>query len=696
MKIKNVLLLFSLLLLNLFGLKSQELEEAKKDIIEQRVDFLLDINEEGEADFTTLFEQLEYFFEHPINLNHTSAEELNQLGLLNQIQINALMNHIEKHGKLIRLEELQTVSAFDLESILMIQPFVKIKYAETQNRWSLSEIQSEGKMNFFLRYSRILEEQKGFSSIDPQELEENPNSRYLGSPDKLYSRFKFSFLNKISIGFTSEKDAGEEFFKGSQKQGFDFYSAHLFIRDIGQIKQLALGDFQAQFGQGLTFWSGLAFGRTPSIFSLKRNAPKLRPYTSVQEDLFLRGGGATLEFQDLELTLFYSSKQTDANIISQDTNERETIISSLPENGFHRTPNELDKKNAVLVKYFGGNLSYHKKNFNLGLTAVNNSIQANFQPRTRLSNQFSSLDNENTNFGMDFSYLIKNINLFGELSKSVSGGYAHTLGALMVIDPRLSLGLQHRNFQKDFIPIQSNAIGESTNNTNEEGTFIGIESKLSQSFTLSAYADRFIFPWLRFRSDAPSTGQRLFAQLDYRPNKQLQTYFRFRQREKGRNIASTENKINTVGQETTNNYRLHFSYQITKGLRISSRIEYSSYQLDKENKEDGILIYQDLRFKKLGSPLTFSVRYTMFDTESFNSRIYAYENDVLYAFSIPAFSGRGARFYIISKYHLNRSIDIWLRFAQTSFADRKEIGIGRDEIDGNLRSEIKAQIRIKF
>ena len=61
------------------------------------------------------------------------------------------------------------------------------------------------------------------------------------------------------VSFTGEKDAGEEFFQGSQKNGFDFYSAHLFVQGFGTIKQLAIGDFQAQFGQGLTFWSGLAF-----------------------------------------------------------------------------------------------------------------------------------------------------------------------------------------------------------------------------------------------------------------------------------------------------------------------------------------------------------------------------------------------------------------------------------------------------
>ena len=306
--------------------------------------------------------------------------------------------------------------------------------------------------------------------------------------------------------------------------------------------------------------------------------------------------------------------------------------------------------------------------------------------------QFNQLDNDNSNIGVDFNYLYKNINLFGEFSQSISAGMAHTMGLLAVLDPRLSIGLQHRNFERDFKPIQSRAIGESTNNTNEKGLFFGFESKLTEQIDLSAYADRFIFPWLRFRTDAPSNGQRLFAQMDYRPNKQLQMYFRYRLASKARN----NDNIDGVVQTFRKNYRFHFNYQITNNIRLASRIEFSTFQIKGNNHENGLLVYQDLMYKQLNFPLSFSLRYALFDTESFDSRIYAYENDVLYAFSVPAFNGRGSRFYISSKYNLSRHIDIWLRFAQSFFSDRNFVGSGNDEIRGQTKSELKAQLRIKF
>lgn len=692
--------------LHSFQFFAQELEEEKASIIEQRVDFLLDVNEGGEADFTTLFEQLEIFYDRPINLNQAKKVDLEDLGLLNSLQINSFLAHIEKHGKLITFEELQSIEGFDLETIRLIQPFTNVNRDLDQAKLSFSNIFNEGSSSLFIRYTRVLEQQEGFSAISAEELKENKNARYLGSADKLFTRYRFTYSNNLSLGFTAEKDAGERFTfkddkfssgKVNKNNGFDFYSGHVFLQGFGILKQLAIGDFQAQFGQGLTFWSGLAFGRTPSIFTLKRNAPKLRAYTSVQEDLFLRGGGFTLERKNIELTLFYSSKKADANVSSRDTLTNEAIISSISEDGFHRTEGEVEDENVVLQEHLGANLSYEKRNFSIGFTGVYNKIDASFQPRVSTYNQFNQLDNENANVGADFSYLFKNINLFGEVSKSIDGGIGHTIGALIVLDKRVSLAIQNRRFEKNFIPIQSNAIGESSTNTNENGTFIGIEAKPSRTITLSAFADRFSFDWLRFQTDAPSNGHRLLGQIDYKPSKKISAYFRYRKRSRGRNDKSISNDgLKSLSQEGLSNYRLHFAYKVTKEIQLKSRVEFTRYNIGNGQNEDGLLIYQDISYKKLSFPISFSLRYALFDTDSYNSRIYAYENDVLYAFSIPAFNGRGTRFYITSKYRIKRGVDLWIRFAQTYYTERTSIGSGKDEIEGNTRSEIKAQLRLKF
>lgn len=685
-------MLFSLAL----ALKAQELELKKQKIIEDRIDFLVNKNQSGNADYTSLFEQLEFYYHQPIQLNSTTKDELSDLGLLSDIQINNLLEHIEKYGKLLLFEELQSVEAFDIHTIRQIHPFVIVGTDADQRQFNLSSILKESTSQLFLRYSRVLEKQKGFAAINESELKENPNSRYLGNADKIYTRYKLNYSNYISLGFTAEKDAGEEFFRGNNKKGFDFYSAHLFLRKIGHIKQLAIGDFQAQFGQGLTFGSGLGLGISNKVQSVRKNSPGLSPYTSVQEDQFLRGSGICIERKNWEITFFYSSKKVDANISESEENTDELIISSLPIHGYHRTKSEIENKNIVYDQHLGLHLAYGKRNYSVGLTAVQNKLKAKLENQSRSYKKFGHLSGHNSNVGLDYSYIYKNINFFGEFSHSINYGLAYINSALLILHPNLSLSIQNRNYQKDYRPIQSNANGENTDNSNEKGTFLGLNAKLNSKIFLSASVDHFSFPWLKFRTDAPSYGFRQLLQLNYEAGDDLSAYLRYKKRSKGENNSSISEGMNELSQEITQNYRLHLSYRAGGSLILKSRIEYMLYQKGENQREKGILLYQDIQFKKMNCPISLSVRYAIFDTDSYDSRIYAYENDVLYAFSIPAYSGKASRFYLLAKYHIHRGIDFWIRYAQTYYADREKIGSGKDQIAGNEKSEIKAMLRFKF
>ena len=126
---------------------------------------------------------------------------------------------------------------------------------------------NRGKNDLFLRYSRVINNVEGQHELSDSNWLNSPNSKQVGSPDNLYLRYRFKYQNHLSIGFTAEKDAGESFlpnkkvnelFNQQTTAGFDFYSAHFYLREVGKIKGLALGDFHIQLGQGLTFWSGLA------------------------------------------------------------------------------------------------------------------------------------------------------------------------------------------------------------------------------------------------------------------------------------------------------------------------------------------------------------------------------------------------------------------------------------------------------
>ena len=93
-------------------------------------------------------------------------------------------------------------------------------------------------------------------------------------------RYRFKYQKHLSFGITTEKDAGETVLgnqlaekfglKPALQEWFDFYSAHFYLKEVGKIDVFTIGDYHIQLGQGLTFWSGLAMGKSSNIMSLKK------------------------------------------------------------------------------------------------------------------------------------------------------------------------------------------------------------------------------------------------------------------------------------------------------------------------------------------------------------------------------------------------------------------------------------------
>ena len=678
-------------------------KDAKQNIQQKIENAAEDANNE-ETDYTILLEELQYYQEHPINLNYTDHEELSKLDLLSDIQINYLLKHIERNGKLMTIYELQSVEGFDLDLIFKILPYVKVDDNFDNPNVSFKEIFKYGKFQFVSRYQQVLEQQLGYFAAkhlsDSAKLA-NPNYYYLGPQFKLYERFNFTYANRINIGFVAEKDPGEEFFKGTQKNGFDFYSAHLFLKKFGKLKALALGDYQAQFGQGLTFWSGLAYGKSADPTTIKKSARGLSAYNSVDENLFLRGGGVSLAFKKFEFTGFASTKKIDANISLQDTlNSNAEEFSSFLTSGLHRTKAEVADKDAVTENIYGGNISYVSRAFSLGFTGVKTEYKSTLSRNLGVYNKFEFNKSHNLNLGSDYNFLWRNFNLFGEVSYSENGALAYMNGALVNLDQRFSISLLHRHYDKNYQPVKSRAFGESYTNFNEQGFYFGAQAKLFPKITLASYFDRFTFPWLKYQVYAPSHGYDYLAQLNYTPSKTIDMYFRIRTKLKQKNTAEVVERIDYLDNSERTNYRFNVSYSFTPEWKFANRVELIKYKEGNASASNGYLIYQDIKYKPKGLKLSLIARYMLFQTESYDARVYVYENDVMYANSIPFFSGKGSRFFALANYEVSRNFEVWVRYSQTYFTNPNVFILTNsgslDTVIGNKKSEIKVQVRISF
>jgi len=110
----------------------------------------------------------------------------------------------------------------------------------------------------------------------------------------------------------------------------------------------------------------------------------------------------------------------------------------------------------------------------------------------------------------------------------------------------------------------------------------------------------------------------------------------------------------------------------------------------------GYLVYQDLDYSPLSSKISGNVRLAYFNTASYHSRIYAYEDDVLSGSGSGGYYGKGIRTYLNVRYRLLKTLDLWGRYALYFYPDKTVIGSGLDEIMGSKKSDLKFQVRYQF
>lgn len=667
-------------------LKSQIETPENQIIIEDAID---QTGEENDFNFDTEFENLGAYANKPLNLNKASSDDLNIFGLLTPIQIQSLLTYRNELGNLISIYELQAIPNFDLTTIQQILPYVTVGNELVGKEDFLSRL-TKGDATIYSRFRRILEAQEGYET-------DNDNA-YLGDKNQYYFRFRYNYDTRLSYGITLEKDAGEEFFSGSNPQGFDYLSAHFYARDLSKnIKAVAIGDYKVSLGQGLTIWSGFGFGKSAAALNIKRQSLPILPYTSVNENLFQRGAAATFRFNKFSLTTFASSRNLDANISSIDTSNFEEeiqAISAFQISGFHRNNAEIEDKKAIHQLLYGSSLAYRLQRGKIALNAVYAKYNATIETDNNLYNLNRFSGNELLNVSTDYEYTYRNLHFFGETAMSDNQGLATLNGLLVTTGKAIDFSILQRHFSTDFQTVLGNAFAESGSLNNESGVFLGIQIYLNRAWKISGYFDNWRHKWLKFGIEAPSVGSEYLVQLTYRPNRSTEMYLRYRNETKERNAVDNDSAIDFLVPHQKTQLRFHLSSKLNHAFTIKSRVEFARYHNGIDAVENGFLVYQDLAYN--ADRFRFSTRFAIFDTDTYNARMYAYESDLLYNFSVPAYYYKGSRFYFNCRYNVSKHLLLEARFARTTFYNRDFVGSGLEMIDGNSRSEIKVQARVRF
>ena len=675
-------------------------QQTPAENVEALLENILPAQYEEGAEVQQIYENLIQFYQEPLNLNEASAGDLQQLFFLSERQINNLIRYREFYGAFLSKYELLYVPAMNREVIDQLLPFIKIapptdRKLALRKRWK-----SANNRYLILRQSRILEQQKGYLVADTLT---GPTlySHYPGSPDQLYARMRITHPGSLSMGFTTEKDRGETvgWLPNEKKYGADFVSAHFQLEKVGPLEQVIVGDFTVQSAQQLVLGSGLSLGKgAMTVRSIGRSQQGVRPYTSSVESGFFRGAAVTyrlpLADNSLSFTPFYSYNKRHAGL-EYDSASQLTYFSNFDMSGLYRTEREQLKRKQLSERAAGLNLLFTNQfqNLQAGINLLSIKYDVPLIPRDVLY-KIPDFSGSHHQLGSAyFSYQKGHWNSFAEFAYSGNREWGMIAGVSGVLNSYLESVWLYRKYTTGFYNPFGSGFGEASRNANEEGLYWGLQLEPISRLKVGAFYDLFRFDWMRYRVDAPSSGHEYLLRGVYNVNRKTDVILQYRQERKGINLGEAASSIRVVENGKRQNLMLIFEHRPVEELRFKTRLHHSSYNLA-DSISRGWVAAQDVSYT-IG-PIKADARIALINTDDYDNRQYLYENDLLYAFTVPAYSGRGTRYYLLLRYKINRHFSAWARWSQTVYDDRDLVGNGLDAIEGNRRSQLRTQLIYKF
>jgi competence ComEA-like helix-hairpin-helix protein len=641
--------------------------------------------EESEGNPDELLEFIEQLAYQPININRATTDELMQIPGLNIRQANGIVKHRTENAPFTSIEELRLVDGIGLATLQRISPYVTVGTGREPVRdlylnpkfWT-----HNSRFEGLMRYQQVLQQQEG--NLRPDSL-----GGFLGSPVKYYQRFRYT-SNHLSLNLTQDKDPGEPL---SGLSGFDFNSWHIAIRDVGKLKHFITGDYSVTFGQGLLLWSGGSFGKGRDVIqSVSKNERGIRPFSSAQESSGFRGVAATWG-EKIQLTGFYSTRKRSAVAAG------EGIVNFPSENGLHRTFNERNRRNNLIQETYGGRVRAEIPSGYIGISAFYNQfgqkIVRGSQPHQRYSFHGKGL----YGISADYRLLIGNSILFSELAYTGNSGYGFLTGSTFSFGNQTDLVFSYRRYDKALQSIFGAGFGEQSGRPgNETGFYAGLRHRLSPVIRISGYFDQFRFPAPRFQTRQPTSGYDWLGLIEYNPKRDISIYalIRFKIRDQEYNSSDEYGRVTRLlGHHKRNGIRFQADYQVHPRVRLRTRFDMAFARAAQSKTSNGRLFFQDIRFTARPN-LRLDARITMFHTDDFESRVFHFENDLLYVLSNTMLFDQGQRMYILLHYKPSKWLELWIKAASTAYENRNVIGSGLNQIVGNRRSDIGIQARVRF
>ena len=619
-----------------------------------------------------LYEELNELSESKMDLNTCSREQLESLPFLSFQQVMGIIEYRDKVRRIESLMELFLIESLDRRTIALLNKFVTIGPAQRSDTIpDLRKVLKYGKNALIADLNIPFYTRKGYED------------KYLGYKYKHWLRYTFNYGQRVKFGITASQDAGEPFFAGKNKWGYDYYSFYLLLNDMKWLKTLALGRYRLRFGMGLILNNGFGFGKLATMSTLLNSPTHVFAHASRSDYNYLQGGAATFKLaKGLDLTAFASYRKIDATL-----NKDSASVATILKTGYHRTMSEMDRKGNTAVSLFGGNVNWLRNGFHVGATGYYTSFNRKLNMyKEQKYRRWYPYGYDFFNASVDYGYISRNLNISGETAIDKNSQVATINTISYELSSRLSLMALQRYYPYKYQAIYANTITEGGSVNDESGFLIGGKISPWNNATLTLYTDLSYFAWPKYNTPESTYRWDNFIQLDASKGKWA-FLLRYRMKMKelnGEGDGSLLRKYDSRARAT-------LSYS-DNGLAWSTQSDFSASHGNVTSY--GYMISESVRWQEKWLKLFGLIGY--FHTDDYNSRVYIYDPGLLYTFSFASFYGKGLRLALNCKVMASDNLTFVLKGGCTHYFDRDVISSGPQQIDRSTISELEMQMQLKF
>ena len=607
--------------------------------------------------------------QHPLDINQTTREQLEELPFLSAQQVEGIMEYLDRYGPLKSMGELQMIRELDYSQLRLLSYFIYIGEEPEDGFPKLASVLKYGKQELTATARVPFYKRKG------------DEEGYLGYPYRHWVRYQFTYGDYVKFGLVGAQDAGEPFFSNKNRWGYDYYSPYLQIRKLGCLESFVAGKYRVSLGMGLVVNNSFGLGKLAMLQNLGRPTYSIRAHSSRSND-YLQGLAATIDVvKGLKATAFVSCRPMDATL-----NKGDSTVATILTTDYHRTETEMGKKHNLHQTALGGSLRYNHNGLHLGANVLTTHYDRRLQPNTAiLYRQHYPQGQDFLNYSLDYGFVRPRISLFGETAMDGKGHLATINSLSLRLGETLNVMALQRFYSYSYTALMAQSYSDGGKVQNESGLYLGLTWQPSPAFRMVAYTDYAYFAWARYRISLSSHTWDHLLQTTY-TRKDWTFSARYRLRMKQRDNEDKSALVNLWEHRG----RLSADYASSKwGFRTQLDGGYGAY-----NNEWGMMLSEHLSYTRNWLRLNAGMGY--FHTDSYDSRVYLYERGPLYTYNCNQFYGEGIRYWLMARANIGQQLMLTAKIGMTDYFDRTTIGSSYQQIAASSQTDLDVQLRWKF